>query len=208
MPESHALRQFLLLVILLLLPCFILWYFSSDVIALPAIGFAKMILTAWLPDIVETLVPRGAEVILQTQFGELDGRLVAARQTGEALAFVINTRILSYSIPFYTALHLALARDNVWSRYFTGLVVLYALLVVGLVSLGLKGLMVTLGTTFLDHPASAVPYPNIIALSYQFNVLIIPPLAPVVIWVLQNRYAPLFGTLPGLPGGRENSAAE
>lgn len=207
MPDNHPLRQFLLLVFSLLLPCFALWYFVSDAIALPAIGFAKMILTSWLPNIVETLVPRGAEVILLTQFGELDGRLVAARQTGEALAFVINTRILSYSIPFYTALHFALARDNIWSRYFTGFVVLYALLVVGLVSLALKDLMVTLGTTFLDHPASAIPHPNIIALFYQLNVLIVPPLAPVVIWVWQNRYAPLFGTLTGLPSDGENSAA-
>ena len=207
MPDNHPLRQFLLLVFSLLLPCFALRYFVSDAIALPAIGFAKMILTSWMPNIVETLMPRGAEVILLTQFGELDGRLVAASQTGEALACVINTRILSYPIPFYTALHFALARDNIWSRYFTGFVVLYALLVVGLVSLALKDLMVTLGTTFLDHPASAIPHPNIIALSYQLNVLIIPPLAPVVIWVWQNRYAPLFGELTGLPSDRENSAA-
>jgi hypothetical protein len=207
MPDSHPLRQFLLLVFSLLLPCFALWYFTSDALVMSAIGLGNMILTAWLPDIVETLAPRGAEAILVTRFGELDGRHVTAQQTGEALAFVINTRILSYSIPFYTALHFALARDQIWSRYFSGFVVLYALLVAGLVSLALKDLMVTLGTTFTDHPASAIPHPNIIALLYQLSVLIIPPLAPVVIWVWQNREAPLFGSLSGLRSNRENSAA-
>ena len=207
MPDSHHLRQFLLLLFALLLPCFALWYFASDAIVLPAIGFAKMILTAWLPDIVETLVPRGGEALLVTRFGDLDGRHVSAQQTGEALAYVINTRILSYSIPFYTALHFALARDQIWSRYFTGFIIIYALLVAGLVSLALKDLMVTLGTTFTDHSASAIPHTNIIALSYQFNVLIIPTLAPVVIWVWQNWDAPLFGALPRLSDNRKNNTA-
>ncbi len=198
MPEAHALRQFLILVFALQVPSFALWTFAAAALAMPAIGFASMILTGWLPDIVQALAARGPEAVLITQFGELDGRHVSAHRAGEALAFVLNTRILSYSIPFYTALHFALARDQLWGRYFTGFIVLYVLLVAGLVSLALKDLMVNLGTTFLDHPAAALPHPNVIALLYQLNVLIVPTLAPVMLWGWQNRDAALFTPLRGL----------
>ncbi len=198
MPDTHPQRQFLLLVFVLLLPSFALWSFASAWLALPAIGFGNMILTGWLPDIVEALAPRGAEAILVTRFGELEGRHVPARQAGEAIAFVLNTRILSYSIPFYTALHFAVARERLWSRYFTGFVILYMLLVAGLVSLALKDLMVNLGATFVNHPAAALPHPNLIALLYQLNVLIVPTLGPIIIWVWQHREAPLFAGLRGL----------
>jgi hypothetical protein len=201
MPDTHPLRQFLVLVFALLLPSFAVWTFASAALALPAIGFGNIILTGWLPDVVQALAPRGPEAVLVTRFGELEGRHVPAQQAGEALAFVLNTRILSYSIPFYTALHFALARDQVWGRYFTGFVLLYGLLVAGLVSLALKDLMVNLGTTFLDHPSAVLPHPNIIALLYQLNVLIVPTLAPILIWGWQNREAPLFNALRDLPRG-------
>ncbi len=38
------------------------------------------------------------------------------------LAIVIDTRILSYSIPFYAALHFALGGERLWSRFFCGIV--------------------------------------------------------------------------------------
>lgn len=206
MPDSHPLRQFLLMVFALLLPCFALWNFASSWLALPAIGFGNMILTGWLPDIVQSFFARGADAILVTQFGELDGRHVPAQQAGDALAFVLNTRILSYSIPFYTMLHFALARENLWSRYFSGFIALYVLLVIGLVSMALKDLMVNLGTTFVDHPGAAIPHPAVIALLYQLNVLLVPTLGPIIIWGWQNREAALFNTLLNLPRSGEDGA--
>jgi hypothetical protein len=194
-PTSQPLRQFLVMVFLLLLPCFGLWSLAGDWLALPAIGFGNMILTAWLPDIVHALAASGSDAVLMTQFGEIGGRHVPAQQAGDRLAFLLNTRILSYSIPFYAALHFALAREHLWSRFFTGFIVLYMLLLIGLLSLALKNLMVNLGATFVNHPSAAIPPPDVIALLYQLNVLIIPTLAPVIIWVWQNRSAPLFGAL-------------
>lgn len=195
------------MVFALLLPCFGLWSLASGWLALPAIGFGNMILTAWLPDVVHALAARGPDAILMTEFGEMDGHLVAAQQAGDRLAFVLNTRILSYSIPFYASLHFALAREQLWSRFFTGFLVLYGLLLIGLISLALKNLLVNLGAAFVNHPA-AIPHPDVIALLYQINVLIVPTLAPIIICVWQNREAPLFGALRLPPRGDGSTAAD
>jgi hypothetical protein len=192
MPEQHPFRQFLLLAFALLLPCFAVWSAASAWLAIPAIGFTNMILTGWLPDFVAGVYVQGSKALLVTQFGELDGRLVPANQAGDTIAYLLDHRILSYSMPFYTALHFATPGEKRPGSFFVGLVVLYALLVTGMVSLSLKDMMVNLGTQFLQHPTAAVPPANLIALVYQFNVLILPTLAPVLLWAWQSRSTPLL----------------
>jgi hypothetical protein len=208
MPDGHPLRKFLIRVFALLPLCFALWTFASAALALPAVGFSNMIMTAWLPDIVRGLLAQGAEVIVVTHFGELNGQIVSAQQAGDALAFILNTRILSYSIPFYAALHFAVGGEKLWSRFFQGCLVLYVLLVFGLVSLALKELMVNLGTTFLEHPAAAIPHPNIIAVLYQLNVLIVPTLGPILIWAWQHRGGALFSALHGVSPADEDTVPD
>jgi hypothetical protein len=211
MPEQHPLRQFLLLVFPLMLPFFAIWTFASAPLALPAIGFDNMILTTWLPEIVEGVYVQGPEALLMTRFGDAGGQIVPAGQAEAAIGFSINTRILSYSIPFYAALHFATPRKDYLGDFFVGVVVLYALLVFGLVCLSLKDMMVVLGATFLEHPEASVPPANVIGLLYQLNVLLVPTLGPILLWAWQNRdsgllrgmlgQAPVSGDdTPGEPG--------
>ncbi len=192
MPEQHLLRQFLLLAFALLLPCFALWSAASAWLAIPAIGFTNIILTGWLPDFVAGVYVQGSEALLVTRFGELDGRLVAAERAGDTIGYLLDHRILSYSMPFYAALHFATPGDRRPGSFFAGLVVLYLLLVAGMVCLSLKDLMVNLGNVFLQHPTAGVPPANLIALAYQLNVLILPTLAPVLLWAWQSRNTPLL----------------
>ena len=209
MPEQHQLRQFLLLVFPLMLPFFALWTFASGPLAMPAIGFDHMILTAWLPEIVSGVFVHGPDVLLVTHFGESGGQIVAAHQAEEGIAFSINTRILSYSLPFYASLHFATPRDSYLGDFVIGVIVLYALFVFGLVCLSFKDLMVVLGAVFLEHPEALVPPAEVIALLYQFNVLLVPPLAPVLLWDWQNQDSTLLrGVLGQAPVGGEDTAGE
>jgi uncharacterized Tic20 family protein len=50
----------------------------------------------------------------------------------------------------------------------------------------------------VNHPAAALPHPDLIALLYQLNVLIVPTLGPIVVWVWQHHEAPLFAGLRDL----------
>lgn len=191
MNEQPQLRQFLLFVFALLIPAFALWTLASAALAQPVIGLANIILSTWFPDTVSALYVQGAEGLLMTQYGELDGRAVPQAQSEFQLGFIINTRILSYSIPFYAALHFATRRQNYLGSFLWGLAVLYPLMLLGLLCVCLKQLMVNLGTLFLEQPDVLVPNANVIGILYQFSVLIIPTLAPILIWAWQSRDTPL-----------------
>lgn len=192
MVEQHHMRQFLLFVFVLLIPCFALWTVASGLLAIPAIGMVNTILTHWFPDIVSTVYVQGEEALLMTQFGEDNGRLIPLSEAEYRLGFELNTRILSYSLPFYTALHFATQKKEYFNSYVYGLCVLYPFFILGLLCLCLKELMVGLGTTFFEQPGVYVPDPNLIGLCYQLSVLIVPTLVPAALWLWQSKDLPIL----------------
>ncbi len=192
MVEQHHMRQFLLYVFVLLIPCFALWTVASGPLAIPAIGFVNMVLTHWFPDVVNTLYVDGNQALLMTEFGEKGGKLIPLADAEYRFGVQVNTRILSYSLPFYTALHFATQKREYLNSYVWGLLVLYPLFMIGLLCLCLKELMVSLGSHFFDQPGVFVPDANLIGILYQFSVLIVPTLAPAIIWVWQSRESPLI----------------
>ena len=192
MAEQHHMRQFLLFVFTLLIPFFALWTIASAPIALPAIGIAGMLLTNWFPDVVNALYASGSEAILMTEFGESAGQLIPLREAEYRLGFEVNTQILSYSLPFYTALHFATEKKTYLADYLWGVLMLYGLFVFGLVCLCLKELMVNVGAPFFNQPGALVPYAEVIAIAYQFSVLIVPTLAPAALWIWQSKDSQLL----------------
>lgn len=192
MAEQHQLRQFLIFVFSLLIPCFVLWTVISGPLAIPAIGFAKMILTHWFPDVVHALYADGAKGVLMTEFGEANGKLVPLANAEYRLGFQVNTNILSYSLPFYTALHFSTPKKEYLGSYAWGLLALYLLFVFGLVCLCLKELMVNVGADFFNQPGVFVPNAGVIGILYQLNVLILPTLAPAMLWLWQSKDSPLL----------------
>lgn len=191
--EQNHLKQFLLLVFALLIPCFGLWAFFSAALVTPVIGLAHLLLSNWFPDTVNMVYQQGADAMLMTRFDQIDGQLVPVTTADAGLGFRENTRIITYSIPFYAALHFAAAKDNYLANFGWGLLVLYPFILLGLICLCLKDLMVTLGGTFLQQPGA--PGPDVIGIAYQLSVLIVPTLLPVMVWAWQNRDSALLRTL-------------
>lgn len=192
LPEQCHFRQFLLYVFLLLIPCFILWTAISGSLQIPAVGTVHLALGHWFPDVVHGLWLDGANALLMTEFGEQNGQLVPPEDADHRLGFRINPRILTYSLPFYTALYFAMPRESHLINYFWGLCLLYGVAVFGLLCLCLKELMVNLGGLFLNQQGVFVPNANVIGILYQLNVLILPTLAPAMLWLWQSRNAPLL----------------
>jgi hypothetical protein len=187
MDDRLQVRQFLLYVFVLLIPCFALWSVASGPLAVPAIGFVNLVLTHWFPDVVNALYVDGAKALLMTEFGEEGGGAVPLASADYRLGFELNPRVLSYSLPFYTALHFATQKQDYLNSYVWGSLVLYALLAIGLLCLCLKELMVGLGPLFLEQPGVFVPHANVIGILYQFSVLIVPTLAPAALWLWQSK---------------------
>ena len=187
MSDKPDLRRFIGLVLILLIPSFVLWMAISPWLAAPGIWLTDLILTAWMPDVVAGVQLKGSQALLMTHYGEVDGKVVSAAQAGYQMGLPMDVRLLSYSIPFYAALHFATPQGDSLAKFGWGLWILYPLIVFGLVSVGLKNLMLVVGEPLFGQSAAFVPNEHVIGILYQMSILIIPPVAPILVWVWQSR---------------------
>ncbi|MEM6301509.1 MAG: exosortase H-associated membrane protein [Pseudomonadota bacterium] len=192
--EQRPVARFALAVLALLPICFVGWQLLGSVLAAPAVMASKLALTSWLPQNVTEVSLQGTDMLVVSTF--------VPRGNEDNLAYLINTRALSYSIPFYTALHLALRQENSLAVYAWNLLVLWVLLALGLVATALKDMLVTEAESFLAAPL--VPPADLIALAYQGSALLVPTIAPIALWAYATRESELFSTLLGLrpPGAK------
>ena len=188
-----AFRQQMLTTLLLLPLTFLLWYAAGPVLTHPATLTAGFLLEAWIPTVVADVFTEGVELYVVTHFGDVDGTVVTADLAEAEIAFKIDTRLVSYGVPFYAALLWSSRVDSLVGRFCLGLFVLWALMAFGLVAMAAKDLMLVIGDPFLT--LGSVPPMPIIGLAYQTSVLLIPSLAPVMVWLFQLRDTPLWRQL-------------
>jgi len=185
-------RQFVLTLILMPIT-FGIWYAAGTLFAAPAVWLCDFLLSSAYPNIVEALGLQGVKVLARTQFGEDGGVIIAAAEAGNQIALEINTRLVSYSIAFYAALLMASNLKDAIYKFSIGLFWLWLIMAFGLASILGKDLLLVVGAPFLNAPG--VPPADLIALTYQFNVLLMPTLAPVCLWFWQLRGSPLWEAL-------------
>ena len=198
--KTPTVRRFFGFVVVLLPAMFIVWHALGSVVAAPAVALAGEILQWWLPELVSEVSLDGTHMVIAAAVGELNGALLPAAEAGNQLAFRLDTRTLTYSIPFYAALHFATPMQSSLERFARGLLILWLLAIIGLLFTSLKDLMLGLGSTFF---ASSVPPADAVALGYQFSVLMVPPVAPVLIWAFEARDVGLFPQLIENPAQTE-----
>ncbi len=185
-------RQFVLTLILMPIT-FGIWYAAGKLFAAPSVWLADFLLSSAYPSIVEAAGLQGAEMVVRTQFGEDGGVIMAKADAGNQIAIEINTRLVSYSIAFYAALLMASSLKDAMYKFCIGLLWLWLVMAFGLASILGKDLLLMIDAPFLDAPG--VPPADLIALTYQFNVLLMPTLAPVCLWIWQLRGSPLWDVL-------------
>ena len=151
---------------------------------------AGVALEAWLPSVVAEVFTEGTELYVVTHFADVNGNIVAATQADHEIAFKLNTRLVSYGVPFYAALLWSSRVDSLVGRFSLGLFVLWSLMALGLIAMVAKDLMLVIGDPFLS--LTSVPPKPAIGLAYQTSVLLMPSLAPVVLWLFQLRDTPLW----------------
>ncbi len=178
--ERRPLLRFVLSVIALLPACFIAWYYVGASLAAPSALLADWILAMWPAGMTMETRLQGTDFLVLSAYGESDGRFYPAVEVGNQLAYPVNTRVLSYSMPFFTALYLATPMRAGLDRFAWCFLALWLLLAVGLVATTLKNFMLGMGEVFLAR--DGVPPADAIALAYQFSTLMVPPLAPVLLW--------------------------
>ena len=71
--------------------------------------------------------------------------MVPATQADHEIAFKINTRLVSYGVPFYAALLWSSRVDSLVGRFSVGLFGLWTMMALGLVAIAAKDLMLVVG---------------------------------------------------------------
>lgn len=182
-------RQFVLTLILIPIT-FGIWYAAGPLFSAPAVWLCDILMGLTYPGVLDSIVLNGTDMVALTQFGVRDGSIAAAQAAGNRIELEVNTRLVSYSIAFYAALLMASSLQDALSKFCTGLFILWFLMALGLASIMGKDLLVMVGAPFLD--STGVPPADLIALTYQFNVLLMPTLSPVCLWFWQLRGSPLW----------------
>lgn len=183
-------RQQMLMSLALMPVMFGLWYAAGPLLAAPAVWLAGNGLELLLPASVAETGLDGTKLMIFTQFGEVAGKIVDAQSAGHQLALEFNTRLVSYSIPFYAALLWGSRLDEPMQRFAWGLALLWLLMALGMMAVVAKDLMLLAGDAFLTQPG--IPPAPVIGVAYQMSVLLVPSLAPVLLWVWQLRGTPLW----------------
>ena len=184
---------------------FTLWHVTASVLAAPVALSAGALLQWWLPGLIEQAYLEGTTFLVITTIGETNGQMMSAAVAGNQLQLSNETRLLSYSVPFYAALHFATPMEGTIERFARGLLVLWILMIVGLIALVLKDMMITFGDVMFSRGA-LLPPPAAVALVYQFSVLIVPAVAPLLLWGYAARSNPLLNTLLGKAVALNDSA--
>jgi hypothetical protein len=198
------LSELLLLAFLWMIFGFMLWYYLAVFHGAPARFAADAILEYLLGSDFSRIVPEASQRFLfqvetAIPFTFRDG-------STEALGFIVNPLIFSYGLPLLFGLVMgsdAGARRKLGVMVL-GYVVITLVQIWGVVFQSLKMLAFDFGeqtrSVILTHGINE----SMVAIGYQLGTLILPALAPIIVWVLTNRrlVEQFVGWDPGQPGSR------
>jgi hypothetical protein len=213
-PDTEAppsLKAFLLTAVLWLPLAFFLWFVVRSVVVYLPVKLAGAGLLAWMPQVLASVTQEFSNAVVVTRF-EAAG--FAATPEGQRAMMSTDIDALMYCYGWPILLALVMATPLTWRRTFLQLG-LGLLVLVPAQAIGIAGeILLQLSYNFGDEVKAAVEAAGasqyLIAFWYQFGYLILPPIVPVVAWILMNRrfIEAIAGPFrePGAPAGGPNAA--
>lgn len=183
-----SLKAFLLTAVLWLPLAFFLWFVVRSVVVYLPIHLAGAGLVAWMPGVFESVTQEFSSALVMTRF-EAAGFEGAPEGQVAMLSTEVDALMYCYGWPILLAL--VMATPLTWRRTFLQLG-LGLLVLVPAQAFGIAGeILLQLSYNFGDDVRTAVEAAGasqyVIAFWYQFGYLILPPIVPVVAWILMNR---------------------
>lgn len=186
-PPVMRIGELLILAGLWMLFGFMVWYYASAWHGAPARLLSERLLATTLGDALLGIVPNPDQAyvfLVQTRipFTFPDG-------SREALGFLVNPLVYGYGLPLLFGLTMA-TELRLWSKLLVllaGYVVILAVQTWGVYWESLKTLLYDFGPEARAVVLEVGVPENLVALCYQLGVLILPPLAPVIVWIIGNR---------------------
>ena len=160
---------------------FLVWYVIAPVLVWPAALIVKAISYSGLADLVVGVEQSHATLTFLTSLRPGTGAARAARVTVD-----VNMLLYAFGLPLYAALVLA-ARAPRWPRLLAvGYVALTPFVAWGTLADFLKNVAITAGPLITSQTEFAGWQREVIAFSYQLGALILPTVAPAVLWIVTH----------------------
>ena len=180
-PGFSPLTRFVLAVLAWLPVTFAVWYFAAPVILWPATLLTELVARAGFGDLVRAVEQSAAVVAFTTSLKP--GQAIA----GGVVTVEVNALLYSFGLPMFAALTLA-AREPHWLRtLFIGYAVLVPAIAWGVLADFLKNIAITAAPQVVSQAGFTPLQRELIAFAFQFGSLILPAVAPAIVWVLTHR---------------------
>ena len=207
MMPRRPIDRFLLRTLLWLAPMFVFWHVLAPLLLMPVAGWTHFALSHLFPHAIAAVEPQGTAVDIVTRFvmaAPVDGSPPSGAR-GQ-LVFTINALKYTYGLPLLLAL--TLAAPTAWGeklyRAVMGGLLLLPVPVWGVACEALKTLVFNMDPTVALQMGTTPLTRELLALAYQLGYLILPAVAPILIWAALHRDF-LGELLPQVQGVRQAS---
>ena len=175
------LARFVLVVLAWLPLTFAVWYFAAPLILWPAAMLAEVVARTGFGDIVRAVEQHGATLTFTTSLRP--GQTIA----GGVVSVDVNMLLYAFGLPLFAALTLAAREPKRVKWLWVGYACLLPAIVWGVLADFLKNVAITAPTQVISQAGFSAWQRETIAFAFQFGSLILPAVAPAVVWVLTHR---------------------
>jgi len=167
---------------------FFIWYITANFHLAPIAWLSDQLFAWWMPEAVMWLKLDQHTLILASNFGaNTAGQIVSPPTGDDVLGFHLNPLIYSYSLPLLYSLILATPDKDKWLNLLWGTFLIIPTELFSMVFSILKTLTFDVGEAFQQQQNVSQLMVDSIAIAYQAGTLIIPMIAPLIIWVAMHR---------------------
>jgi hypothetical protein len=181
---SDSLPRFVLRVVAWLPLTFAVWYLAAPLLVWPVALLAELFTRSSF-DWVKSVEQMGPLVTFVTSLKPAEGPNPASVKA--VLSVESNVLLFSFGLPMLAALILAAQEPHrVW-MLLIGYLVLLPFQTFGVVADFLKNAAILAGPAVASQTNLNAWQREVIAFCYQFGTLILPTVAPAIVWVLMHR---------------------
>jgi hypothetical protein len=178
--DAGSLRSFVLRAFLWLAPCFAAWYYLASIHSMVAGRLAWMLIGLVAPGVVSDIEREGFELVFVTTL-----EVHPAPGLTAVLMPQVNPLLYTYGLALFVAMMLGSRRG--WRPLLAGSAMLLPFQGWGIAFDLLSQLAINLGPDIAVLAGLADWRREAIALGYQVGALMLPSLAPVMLWAAFNR---------------------
>ena len=180
-----SLARFILRVAAWLPLTFAIWYLAAPLLVWPVALLAELFMKSAFGDLIRSVEQSGALLTFITSLKPAQGTLPGAARA--VVSAESNVLLFSFGLPMLVALILAAREPHLVRHLLVGYFVLLPFQTWGVVVDVLKNVVILAPPAISAQTGFDSWQREVIVFAYQFGSLILPTVAPAIVWVLMHR---------------------